>query len=115
MPLVTIEGQTVTATIPQNTVGVGPSRTTEPGLRAGPNPVRAGGAVRFTTPSCRGGELEVIDLAGRSVARVPFTAGSGGCEAVWGLRDLSGARIRAGVYLARERGGSWVRFVVLAP
>jgi len=112
-PLVTIEGQSVTATIPENTVGVGPSPATATGLRVGPNPVRAGGFVRFTTTRCHGGEVEVIDLAGRSVARVPFTSGASGCEALWRLRDAGGARIRPGVYLAREREGRWVRFVVL--
>jgi subtilisin family serine protease len=115
MPLLTIEGQTVTAMIPQNTVDVGPSRTTTPGLRAGPNPVGAGGSVRFTTSACRSGEVEVIDLAGRAVARVPLVSRSGGCEASWSLRDAAGARVRPGVYFAREREGGWVRFVVLVP
>ena len=53
MPLLTIEGQTVTAMIPQNTVDVGPSRTTTPGLRAGPNPVGAG--ARSASPRRRVG------------------------------------------------------------
>jgi subtilisin family serine protease len=114
-PLLTIEGQTVTAAIPQGTVGVDPSRGPAPGLRVGPNPVRAGGSVRFTTSTCRSGELEVIDLAGRSVARVPLASRNGGCEASWSLRDVAGARVRPGVYFARERGGGWVRFVVLVP
>jgi subtilisin family serine protease len=113
-PLFTIEGQTVSAGIPQSTVGVGPSPVLMPGLRAGPNPVGSGASIRFTMPTCRTGGVEVIDLAGRCVARLPFTAGTGEeCEALWNLRDAAGARVRPGVYVARERGGTVVRFVVL--
>ena len=114
LPLQTIEGQTVAATIPQNALAVDEPGPSLRGLRAGPNPARLGGVVRFTADEGAGKDLLVFDLLGRRVARLPLLAAGGARQAIWWLRDPRGQSVRPGVYLARAEGRS-VRVVVLSP
>ena len=115
MPLSTIEGQTVGATVPGNAVGVGPGPQTSRTLRVGPNPARLGTRVEFIAGQGAGLEVEIFDLVGRRVARLPFAAGSGERRVSWTLRDQRGQSVRPGVYLARAAEGELVRVVVLSP
>ena len=113
VPLPTLEGQTVVAAIPQNALAVEEPRTHPGGLRVGPNPARLGGSVRFAAGAGVAKEVEIFDLEGRRVARVPFAFASGERRATWTLRDARGQAVRPGVYLASESGGRTVRVVVL--
>ena len=115
MPLSTIEGQTVVATVPGNPVGVGTGPQTSRNLRVGPNPARLGTRVEFIAGQGAGREVEIFDLEGRRVARLPFVSGSGARRAAWTLRDQRGQSVRPGVYLARAAEGERVRVVVLSP
>jgi hypothetical protein len=65
------------------------------GLRASPNPFRDG--VRFAGPC--GARLTVTDVAGRIVARLSISAGSG--AVAWDGRDPAGRPVAPGIYLAR--------------
>ncbi len=114
LPLQTVEGETVAATLPQNALAVGDTPRDRVGLTVAPNPIRLGGAARFTSPSRDPGDLAVFDLLGRRVARLPFRAVNGGRETMWLLRDARGQAVRPGVYLATEPGGRTVRVVVLS-
>jgi len=83
------------------------------GFDVGPNPLRAGSAIRFSGPaSASSDRLEVFDLAGRRVASVPVRIALGRFEA-----EVNGAMTRSwgdGVYFATLRGGrEKARFVVL--
>jgi hypothetical protein len=114
IPLGTIEGQTVAATLPANAVGVGPVTPTAHALRAGPNPARVGGRIEFSTSASAGKDVEIFDLTGRRIARVPLALRGGDRRASWGLRDQRGQPVRPGVYLARASEGERVRVVVLS-
>ena len=112
MPLVTVEGSSEMASVPQTTLGVGPG----PGasaVRYGPNPVAAGGTVTFAVPGAPQKGLEVYDLAGRRVAGLDFAPSSGGAVATWQTRGPSGHPLPAGLYVARVGDGAAVRVVVL--
>ena len=114
IPLPTLEGQTVVATIPQGAVGVAEVEGASRALRAGPNPARIGGAIRFSVGIGAPSRVDVFDLSGRRVARVPLVPGGAGRYGLWTLRDDSGRPVRPGVYLAREPGGATARVVVLS-
>jgi len=114
LPLTTIEGQTVAATLPANAVGVGPTAASTRSLRVGPNPARLGSVVEFSAGAQAGGDVEVFDLEGRRVARVAFGRSDGARRALWALRDQRGQPVRPGVYLARSTSGGSVRLVVLS-
>jgi hypothetical protein len=115
MPLPTAEGQTSVAAIPATVLAVGEPPGPATTLRAGPNPVRSGGELRFALEGCGGRAIEVFDLTGRRVARVPVSAAAGGCRGTWSVRDARGEALPAGVYLAWPGGGTATRIVVLAP
>ena len=108
VPQQTVEGHRTTAAVPNGLAAVG----TEPGralLGAAPNPVAAGGLLRFSVPAAlRGRALTVFDASGRAVARVPLAA----AEVQWQARSASGAPLSPGLYFARAAGVS-ARFVVL--
>jgi hypothetical protein len=114
LPLTTIEGQTVAATLPANAVGVGPTVASTRSLRVGPNPARLGSVVEFSAGAQAGGNVEVFDLEGRRVARVAFGRSDGARRAQWALRDQRGQPVRPGVYLARSTSGGSVRLVILS-
>jgi len=109
LPLQTIEGATVTSTIPALPVGVGPSSDLQAAVR--PNPVAAGGLVAFAHPAGFHGSLEVFDLAGRRVAAID--PGGAGSSLRWRATDGSGHPLSPGVYLARFGSRPAVRFVVV--
>lgn len=82
-------------------------------LRAGPNPLRAGGTLRVSgSVSGEPDRLEVYDLAGRRVASVPTIFSARGFTATLDAGLTS--RWADGVYFARLRGQPRsVRFVVI--
>jgi len=82
-----------------------------PGLsvRAEPNPAR--GPLSLSIRSDRAGErrLEVFDLAGRLVRRLPGGWRAAGIDRVgWDGADESGTRVRPGLYLVTVRAGGRV-------
>ena len=114
VPLFTLEGQDSYASIPQGSLAVDPQ--VEPGRpRFGPNPVVAGASVSFAVPGGAGRALEVFDIAGRRVARLPFAESAGVATATWPTRDAAGHALSAGVYLARFGAGQSVRIAVVRP
>lgn len=109
VPRQTIEGGTIEVQIPPPTTAVGPPAPAVEALRAGPNPLRAGGALTFSGRALHDHDLAVFDVAGRSLARVPSAAST---SLRWTAQDRAGRPLPAGVYVARA-GGESVRFVVL--
>ena len=105
--LPTLEGNTVAASIPAVTTGVG-----EPGrlLPVSPNPSRPGALLTFARPTGARGPFEVFDLAGRRVAHV---VSPGGAALGWRAVDSAGNPLAPGVYLARFGGGIPIRFVIV--
>lgn len=93
-------------------------------LRAGlaaiaPNPASSGASLAFTLAAPSSPSLRVFDLAGRHVATLlEGRVLPGGQHArFWDLRDGSGHRVPAGVYLARweNAGASETRRLVVLP
>src|SRR5262249_44933176 len=88
-----------------------------PALAARPNPARATMQFTFYVPHSERVELAIYDVGGRRVKIV--TESNVDARRVvrgWDLTDDSGAKARAGIYLARLRSGSAeaiTRFVVL--
>jgi Subtilase family len=113
-PLITVEGQTVTATVPQGVTAVGAGPGLGRALRVLPNPGTAGSPIRFVAGGAVGDRLDIFDLEGRRVARVPFALASGGRVATWSLRDDAGRPVRPGVYVARASEELRTRVVVLS-
>jgi hypothetical protein len=69
-----------------------------------PNPARAGRGltIRFQLPATGAARLRVFDVAGRQVASlVDGERRSGIHDVSWSGADMSGARLKAGVYLYR--------------
>jgi immune inhibitor A len=83
------------------------------GFRVGPNPLRAGSALRFSgAADLAADRLEVFDVTGRRVATVPVRAVDGRFEAV--LDGDATRGWRGGVYFATLHGSAErTRFVVL--
>ena len=110
---------------PSNMVDVGPEVAEVPGALElavpRPNPARDAVRLAFGVPIEQNGaafELAIYDLAGRrvrTIARGPARGGRG--EARWDMRDASGGRVPAGVFLARMAlGGRTVtRKMVVLP
>lgn len=73
-------------------------------LRAGPNPFGTSLVLAGTGAD----EVEVVDAAGRSVARITLNATGHG---VWDGRDHDGRPVPAGVYFLRSGAGEGVRVV----
>ena len=111
-PQQTIEGGTVSVMVPSSAVSVGPV-TEPPGLRFGPNPARAGSEIRFVRGGAIPGDVQIFDVHGRSVARVPFTPAGDSSAAVWRARDGRGRQLAPGVYLVRISTGERLRLVIL--
>jgi len=113
LPLFTIEGHSAFASVPQVSVAVDATAPGAGSLRFGPNPVASGASVAFAIPARTSRSLEILDLAGRRIARIPFRTGEGGEVAVWETRDASGRELPPGLYLARAGAGSVARVVVV--
>jgi N-acetylneuraminic acid mutarotase len=72
-----------------------------------PNPFADGTVFRFTLPRTAVVAARVFDLNGRLVAELSAgPLGGGQHELAWNGRDLSGARVGAGVYLFRLEAGT---------
>ncbi len=101
--------------LPQCPTGASSVPVAEPaaaGLRVVPNPVRAG--CVFENLSRTGGRVEIFGADGRLVRILARDAGRAGAGRIaWDGRDGSGVRVPAGVYWAREAGGSGSRRIVL--
>jgi hypothetical protein len=98
----TSSGIGVAIALPIGSVGVGDAGIRPPSLRAAPNPFR--GSVRIDYVLLRSGRvwLEIVDLAGRSIATLADGLESAGAHAVtWNARDRMGREVRTGVYFAR--------------
>jgi hypothetical protein len=68
-----------------------------------PNPA-PGGAVglAWSQPHAGTGELDVLDVTGRTVRRIIASSAAPGSHLEhWDLRDISGHRVAPGVYFAR--------------
>ena len=115
LPLPTVEGNAVFASIPQGSLAVGGSGSGPGAPRFGPNPVMSGSRVRFEIPGGTSGDLEIFDLAGRRLARSPFIAGSSGAVATWLTRDAAGRPLAPGIYLARWGSRGSARVAVIRP
>ncbi len=115
LPLPTVEGQSVIATVPQNAVSVNPSTPSR--MRVGPIPARVGERVTFLLPAATStldrDDLEVCDLAGRRIARIPLAKSGEGRIGHWEAWDADGNPLSAGLYLARDRFGAVARVVII--
>jgi hypothetical protein len=89
------------------------------GATTWPNPFTATTTIRFAVRAPGDVDVSVFDVAGRRVVRLLGTAlPRGSHELVWDGRDSRGARVPAGVYVARlsDRAGQRsLRLVVLEP
>jgi hypothetical protein len=84
-----------------------------------PNPFTFSTTIRFTVRAPGDVDVSVFDVAGRRVVRLLGTSlPRGRHELTWDGRDSRGARVPAGVYMARMSdrvGQETVRLVVLEP
>jgi len=105
---------------PGGTLGVpdAPAVATHSQLRVAPNPARSSVTFRFLSPAGAGATLEILDLAGRRVARLgTFSDGPDWRSATWRSELGSGERAAPGLYLVRLSSGDDVvtRRVMLLP
>jgi hypothetical protein len=71
-------------------------------LEVAPNPARGPATLAWTNPVAGDVTLDVLDIAGRHVARLRSGASPAGPQrATWDGRGERGARVAPGVYLAR--------------
>ena len=76
-------------------------------LSVSPNPTRNQAAVRFELPAAANVEISVLDIAGRSVARLySGRAGAGRHEVAWNRTDAAGRTVADGVYFVRLEAGT---------
>jgi len=73
----------------------------------------AGSTLQFTLRGPAPTHLDVFDLQGRRIARVPFRASPSGALASWTTRDATGHILPAGVYVCRYGAGAAVRVVLV--
>ena len=83
-------------------------------LALSPNPARAGERVRFLAGEPGVGAFELLDVAGRLVARLEAEGGA----AEWNMIASDGTRVAPGLYLARAvradgRRGAGARLIVV--
>jgi hypothetical protein len=87
-------------------VPAAPGAITRLAIRALKNPVHGAARLAYALPRAATVRLEVLDLAGRSIATLAQGAALPGAhEAEWDLRTNAGERARPGVYLAVLRAG----------
>ncbi len=114
LPLQTLEGGTIQASIPTPVVDA--ARLVGPGApRVQPNPARAGRLVRLKLSASAGEEARVFDVTGRELARVRLAPTPEGREGEWLARDARGRALPAGIYLVRGRASGVARLVLLDP
>ena len=74
--------------------------------RISPNPGSGARTIAFTLPREAQVTVDVVDLAGRRVARVTDETRAAGAHSVtWDGRDSGGKRVAAGTYWVRVQGG----------
>lgn len=86
-----------------------------PALRiAGVNPMRGPAVLQLELPAASAAQVAVYDVKGHWVASLlDGVAGPGALRLVWDRRDARGARVAAGVYLARLSAGAHAESVKL--
>lgn len=87
---------------------IGPDRdATVTGPFAMPNPLRAGGTIRFSLDRPSRVALAIYDVSGRRVRLLVDSRalGSGDHEFPWDARDDAGHEVSSGVYFCRLEGG----------
>ena len=99
-------------TIPSSVLSVDPL-VRPSGLRFGPNPIRAGDPVTFTTSDTGREGLRVYDLGGREIGRATFHPAGSSYRARWETRDAGGRPLPAGMYFARCGPSAMARLVVM--
>lgn len=115
LPIPTIEGQSTYSQVPQATLAVDRPTSGAKVVRYGPNPVIAGSSISFAISRATPTALEILDINGRAVARIPFRVSSAGSFATWETRDREGHPLRPGIYLARYGARDAVRIAVIRP
>ncbi|MCA9753011.1 MAG: VCBS repeat-containing protein [Gemmatimonadetes bacterium] len=89
-------------------------RTGGPVWRIQPNPAPGGETlVQYLRPTAEGATAEIVDVAGRRVARLALHPIDGGAEARWDGRNDLGEMVAAGVYFVRGDGEAPGRITVL--
>jgi YVTN family beta-propeller protein len=77
--------------------------------RVTPNPTRAGATFALTLPSPGPVVLEIVDTSGRMIATRREHMAGGQSELRWDGRDDRGARVSAGVYVAKLNAAGQTR------
>lgn len=66
-----------------------------------PNPFQGSAHLRLRNTQGYGGHVEIINVLGQRVRRLPFGAGQDDVHLIWEATDDSGAPLGGGLYLAR--------------
>lgn len=86
-------------------VGVTPTIPTEFNLRVSPNPARAA-LISLSLPRAGRVELGIFDVSGRRVRTLIASSYTAGAHTIpWDGTDLSGSRLRSGMYFVHLRTG----------
>jgi hypothetical protein len=100
LPLQTIEGSTIHVIAPSPLSGA-PAPAAPASFTLGPNPVDAGGSVRFRTTDPGATRVRIFDLSGREVGGIDLTAEPSGATGTWSARNRQGDPLPSGLYFAR--------------
>ena len=84
-------------------LGVSKPEAVRPGVENYPNPFNAATRIRIRNPQRHGGHVDIINVLGQRVRRLPFAEGQDMVHLVWDATDQSGAPLAGGVYLAQVR------------
>ena len=84
-------------------LGVSEPAGPPPGVENYPNPFNAATRIRIRNPQRHGGHVDIINVLGQRVRRLPFAEGQDTVQLVWDATDQSGAPLAGGVYLAQVR------------
>ena len=103
----TFEGQTTNVQTPAAVTGVTPVESVAGRLRAHPSPLPAGGVVTFTAGFSGPSHVDIVDLAGRRIARVELVARDARRrEGRWSAVRADGSTLPSGVYFVHAAGGN---------
>lgn len=111
LPQQTLEGHTTRVWSPSDILAV--DDAARAGASLGPNPVRSGNAVTFTTGATRTGDVRIFDLTGREIGRSLLQPWGALQRARWAARGPDGSALAPGVYFASIGSGPRHRLVIL--